>query len=121
LRARRAKEQGWPEAWAEAYAEHRCEVEGWHGEAKECHGLSRAVFRGLGKMRVQLWLTAAVMNLKKLAKAAEAATQSQIAMLRRLQRVQMMNARRLQRLLACPPTTTSRWRPRRLTVLGGGG
>lgn len=121
LRARRAKERGWPAAWEEAYAEHRYEVEGWHGEAKECHGLRRAVFRGLGKMRVQLWLTAAVMNLKKLAKAAAAATRSRIAVLRRLERVQRAPARCLQRVLASPGTAAARWRPQRLVVLGGGG
>jgi transposase len=67
LRARRCKEQGWPEHMQEAYQRHRWKVEGIHGEAKCQHGLRRAVRRGLSNIRIQAYLTAAVMNLKRLA------------------------------------------------------
>jgi hypothetical protein len=42
-------------------------VEGVHGEAKTQHGLRRAVRRGLANVAIQVYLTAAVMNLKRLA------------------------------------------------------
>jgi IS5 family transposase len=51
------------------YIRHRWLVEGRHGEAKAQHGLSRAVRRGLDNMAIQVYLTAAVMNLKRLATA----------------------------------------------------
>ena len=38
-----------------------------HGEAKTQHGLSRAVRRGLANMSIQAYLTAVVINLKRLA------------------------------------------------------
>jgi hypothetical protein len=44
-------------------------VEGIHGEAKTWHGLARAVRRGLANMQIQADLTAAVINLKRLAAA----------------------------------------------------
>jgi len=37
--------------------------------AKDLHGLRRAQWRGRWKVQIQVWLTAAAMNLKKLAKA----------------------------------------------------
>jgi hypothetical protein len=40
------------------------------GEAKECHGLRRARHRGLKKVDHQVKITAAIMNLKLLAKLA---------------------------------------------------
>jgi Transposase DDE domain len=40
-----------------------------HGEAKTWHGLARAVRRGIDNMRVQAFLTAAAINLKRLAVA----------------------------------------------------
>jgi len=52
-----------------AYHSHRFRVEGVHGEAKTCHGLNRATRRGLANMKIQAWLTAAAINLKRLAKA----------------------------------------------------
>ncbi len=67
LRARRRRQRGWPEAVVEAYRRHRWQVEGIHGEAKGQHGLRRAVRRGLSNMRIQAYLTAAVVNLKRLA------------------------------------------------------
>ena len=44
-------------------------VEGVFAEAKQWHGLRRAWRRGLGKLRVQCLLIAAVLNLKRLAAA----------------------------------------------------
>jgi transposase len=46
----------------------RLRVEHKIGEAKECHGLRRARHRGLDKVDNQVKITAAVMNLKQLAK-----------------------------------------------------
>jgi transposase len=69
LRARRCKARGWPTAFTQAYHRHRGLVEGVHGEAKTCHGLRRAVRRGLANMRIQAYLTATVINLKRLATA----------------------------------------------------
>lgn len=72
LRARR-----WHQCWDEAarrwYRRHRWRVEGVHGEAKTQHGLRRAVRRGMGNVAIQVYLTAAVMNLKRLAACACAA------------------------------------------------
>jgi transposase len=67
LRARRRKSR-WDEErhW---YNRHRWRVEGVHGEAKTQHGLRRAVRRGLMNVAIQVYLTAAVMNLKRLAAA----------------------------------------------------
>jgi DDE family transposase len=42
-------------------------VEGFHGEAKTWHGLARAARRGLANMQIQAYLTAAAINLKRLA------------------------------------------------------
>ena len=66
LRARRR----WPQrdaATRRLYSRHRWRVEGVHGEAKTQHGLRRAVRRGLWNVAIQVYLTAAVMNLKRLA------------------------------------------------------
>lgn len=68
LRARRRRER-WTEADQRLYQRHRWRSEGFHGEAKAWHGLARAVRRGLDKMRIQTFLTAAVINLKRLAAA----------------------------------------------------
>ena len=48
---------------------HMWRSEGYHGEAKTWHGLSRAVRRGLENMKIQSYLTAAAINLKRLAAA----------------------------------------------------
>ena len=66
LRARRRRRR-WSEADRERYQRHRWRVEGIHGEAKTQHGLRRAVRRGLWNVAIQAYLTAAVMNLKRLA------------------------------------------------------
>ena len=66
LRARRRYARRAPEDRA-LYQRHRWRVEGIHGEAKTQHGLRRAVRRGLANVSIQVYLTAAVMNLKRLA------------------------------------------------------
>ena len=68
LRARR-KHLAWGGRERALYASHRGRVEGVHGEAKNWHGLARAVRRGLSNMKIQAYLTAAVINLKRLATA----------------------------------------------------
>jgi transposase len=66
LRARRNKPR-WDDETRRWYGRHRWQVEGVHGEAKTQHGLRRAVRRGLTNVAIQVYLTAAVMNLKRLA------------------------------------------------------
>jgi len=66
LRARRQRLR-WDDATLEKYGRHRWRVEGVHGRAKQQHGLRRAARRGLSNVRIQSYLTAAVMNLKRLA------------------------------------------------------
>ena len=51
----------------EKYRRHQWRVEGKHGEGKTQHGLRRAVRRGLANVAIQVYLTAAAMNLKVLA------------------------------------------------------
>lgn len=67
VRARRRKRRGWDETLRTHYSRHRWHVEGVHGRAKAQHGLRRAVRRGLDNVRIQAYLTAIAMNLKKLA------------------------------------------------------
>ncbi|MDP7637890.1 MAG: IS1182 family transposase [Phycisphaerae bacterium] len=64
--ARRAHARGEPER-RRLYNRHRGLVEGIHGEGKTQHGLRRAARRGLWNVSIQAYLTAAVMNLKRLA------------------------------------------------------
>ena len=66
IRARRQKHR-WNEKMRKAYSRHRWQVEGVHGEGKTQHGLRRAVRRGLENVAIQAYLTAAVINLKRLA------------------------------------------------------
>ncbi len=68
LRARR-KYAGWGPRERALYHRHRGLVEGVHGEAKTWHGLARAVRRSLANMQIRAFLTAAVINLKRLAGA----------------------------------------------------
>ena len=68
LRARRRRER-WSDDDKRLYQRHRWRSEGFHGEAKTWHGLARAVRRGLDNMRIQAFLTAAAINLKRLAAA----------------------------------------------------
>ena len=69
LRARRRRVR-WNSYEFELYNRHRWRAEGAHGEAKTQHGLGRAVRRGLWNVAIQSYLTAAVMNLKRLAAVA---------------------------------------------------
>lgn len=66
LRARR-RHGRWGETERTLYRRHRWRAEGVHGESKTVHGLRRAARRGLQNVRIQSFLTAAVMNLKRLA------------------------------------------------------
>ncbi len=66
LAARRAAARR-DETWLSRQRRHRVLVEGAHGEAKAVHGLSRAARRGRWNVAIQSYLTAAVMNLKRLA------------------------------------------------------
>ena len=66
LRARR-RWQNRDEDIRDKYKRHKWRVEGIHGEAKTQHGLRRAVRRGLANVSIQVYLTAMVMNLKRLA------------------------------------------------------
>lgn len=68
LRARRRRER-WTAEDDRLYQRHRWRSEGYHGEAKTWHGLARAVRRGLSNMKIQAYLTAAAVNLKRLAAA----------------------------------------------------
>jgi IS5 family transposase len=68
VRARR-RHQNWDTRAHWAYRRHRWRVEGVHGEEKTQHGLRRAIRRGLDNVAIQAYLTAAAINLKRLAKA----------------------------------------------------
>lgn len=68
LRARRRRKR-WSDEDRRLYRRHRWRSEGFHGEARTWHGLARAVRRGLDNMRIQAFLTAASVNLKRLAAA----------------------------------------------------
>ena len=68
VRARRRHARRDPEDVA-LYTRHRWRIEGVHGEAKTQHGLRRAVRRGMSNVAIQSYLTAAVMNLKRLGRA----------------------------------------------------
>jgi IS5 family transposase len=83
VRMRRRKARGWSEHRRRAYRRHRWRVEGVHGEAKTQHRLSRAARRGLVNVVIQSYLTAAVMNLKRLAALLLGVTSMGIAGFRR--------------------------------------
>ncbi len=68
IRARR-RHARWSEDDRRLYQRHLWRSEGYHGEAKTWHGLGRAVRRGLDNMKIQAYLTAAAINLKRLATA----------------------------------------------------
>ena len=71
LRARR-RHARWGEEERRMWRRHMWRSEGYHGEAKTWHGLARAVRRGLENMKIQSYLTAAAINLKRLAAALAA-------------------------------------------------
>src|SRR5215469_2938774 len=54
--------------FAMAYKRHRWRSEGVHAESKLRHGLPRAVRRGLANVAIQAYLTAAIINLERLAR-----------------------------------------------------
>ena len=66
LRARRRRRKP-DKKFIETDSRHRWKIEGMHGEAKTQHGLRRAVRRGLANVSIQAYLTAAVINLKRMA------------------------------------------------------
>ena len=67
LRARRRRHK--PDSdFDSAYQRHRWCAEGIHAESKRRHGLGRAFRRGLANMAIQSYLTAAVINLKRLSR-----------------------------------------------------
>ena len=45
--------------------ERQVRVEGTFGLAKELHGLRRTRFKGIARVQLQLWMTAAAMNIKR--------------------------------------------------------
>jgi len=69
LRARR-KRSKWRSKDYWLYARHRWIVEGVNAEAKCLHDLQRAICRGIENVKIQSFLTATTINLKRLAKAA---------------------------------------------------
>jgi len=69
LRTRRWKDN-WCNSTRRMYQRHRWRAEGIHGEAKTQHGLRRATRRGLVNVEIQSYMTAATMNLKRLARRA---------------------------------------------------
>jgi len=68
LRARREKARGWDATTRACQRRHRGLVEGVHGEAKCQHGFRRALRRGLANFAMQSYLTATVINIKRLAR-----------------------------------------------------
>jgi hypothetical protein len=66
VRARR-RHRNPDKKFKQTYSRHRWKIEGMHGEAKTQHGLRRAARRGLANVVIQAYLTAAVINLKRLA------------------------------------------------------
>lgn len=99
LRARRRREQ-WTEADRDLYRRHRWKVEGVHGEAKSWHGLARAVRRGLRNMRIQAYMAAAAINLKRLATAVAASCRPIVRLTARCCRMIAMTARMPMRMSA---------------------
>ncbi len=78
LRARRRRDRR-SEEDDRLYRRHRWRSGGLHGEAKTWHGLARAVHRGLDNMRIRSFLTAAAINLRRLAAAVLAVIRALIA------------------------------------------
>jgi len=84
IRQRRKREKGWDADAKALYGRHRNLVEGVQGEMKNEHGMRRSVRQGLWNMRIQAWLTSAVINLKRLAKGVFGSFFDQIHFLMRL-------------------------------------
>jgi hypothetical protein len=51
-------------------AERKTRIEGTFGLAKELHGLRRTRFKGRWRVQIQVWLTAAAMNIKRAVRGA---------------------------------------------------
>lgn len=66
LRARRRRLR-WEKRETRIYRRHRGYIEGVNAEAKRRHGMGRAIRRGLNNISIQAYLTAAAINLKRLA------------------------------------------------------
>jgi len=62
----RVKKRQQTEYFKSRLRERKWKIEGLFGEAKENHGLRRAKYRGLDKVQIQLYMTATVLNLKRL-------------------------------------------------------
>lgn len=103
LRARRRRER-WGEAEDRLYRRHRWRSEGFHGEAKTWHGLARAVRRGLDNMRIQSFLTAAAINLKRLAAAVGSVLRLLFALIGRNRRIDGASGVRLPPISLQRPT-----------------
>ena len=56
---------------SQRYRQRQVYIETQFGIAKELHGLRRAQWRGRWRVQIQVWLTAAAMNMKKLVKSKE--------------------------------------------------
>jgi transposase len=67
LRARRRKSRS-DSGFRQDYKRHRWRSEGLHAELKHQHGLHRAIRRGIQNMKIQSYMTASVINLKRLAR-----------------------------------------------------
>ncbi len=117
VRARRRKSRGWDRPTRRAYHRHRWRVEGVHGEAKRWHGLGRAHRRRLWNVEIQAYLTAAVMNLKRLASRGGLSPGVRAA-LRQSAGTLLAFLRRLKRILA--PTELRRHPENRILVLNCG-
>ena len=79
-------------------AKRKVQVEGTFGLAKELHGLRRTRFKGRRKVQIQLWLTAAAMNMKRAVAAMSRGTPTAAGARAALSAV----ARWVRRLLAHP-------------------
>jgi hypothetical protein len=65
----RLREDSQSPGFQEIYRRRAPVIEGVFAEAKQWHGLSRAIWRGLSKVRVQCLLVASILNLKRLVTA----------------------------------------------------
>lgn len=77
----------WSDEDKRLYQRHRWRSEGFRDEAKTWHRLARALRRGLQNMRIQAFLTAAAINLKRPAAAVCALSWSILNLLFGLRRL----------------------------------
>jgi transposase len=64
--------------------ERKTYIEGAFGRAKELHGLRRTRFRGRRRVQIQVWLTAAAMNIKKAVRTGRLSPRTVAVYLRQL-------------------------------------